>query len=91
MEKKINRMLESCRMLELNTELSKYDFLLLYALHNIDYREVVAYKGAKRYPFREFVFYQFLNEDLYKAAFSDDIKNDDEVNSDNDEDSDITE
>ena len=91
MEKKINRMLESCRMLELNTELSKYDFLLLYALHNIDYREVVAYKGAKKYPFREFVFYQFLNEDLYKAAFSDDIKNDDEVNSDNDEDSDITE
>ncbi len=71
MEKKINRLLESCRMLELNAELSKYDFLLLYALHNIDYKGIVAHKGAKKYPCRDFVFYEFLNKNLYKAAFID--------------------
>ena len=92
MEKKINRLLESCRMLELNAELSKYDFLLLYALHNIDYEGVVSRSGAKIYPYREFVFYQFLEENLYQAAFSgENGEIDGETDSDTDKEDNATE
>ncbi len=73
-EKKINKMLDYCRMPQLNAEISKYDFLLLLAIYNVDYKSIIA-STKKIYPYREFIFYEFLDEDLFDETIKD-IDND---------------
>ncbi|MBQ4511143.1 MAG: hypothetical protein II984_10475 [Clostridia bacterium] len=73
-EQKINKMLDYCRMPQLNAEISKYDFLLLLAIYNVDYNSIIA-SNKKLYPYREFIFYDFLDEALLDETIKD-IDND---------------